>query len=98
MNVQEFFSTVDSLAPNYLRIWEDLVNIESPTTYKAGVDAVGKYAASYAESLGFESETLPFEKSKARPGPHMSDLELSCSVATHLHKQREQKWFGTDIV
>ncbi len=33
-----------------------MVNLESPTEYKTGVDAVGQYFAQYARSLGWEIE------------------------------------------
>lgn len=61
MNTQVLFSTVDSLFPDYLRVWEDIGNIESPTDCKAGVDEVGRYVIRLAESLGFTHEITPFE-------------------------------------
>ena len=62
MNTQELFSAIDSLFPDYLRVWEDICNIESPTDCKVGVDAVGRYLTKLAESLGFSYEITPFKK------------------------------------
>lgn len=35
------FETIDNLTPEFIKFWEDVGNLESPTNYKAGVDAVG---------------------------------------------------------
>ena len=54
--MQKIFDTIDSLYDDYVRIWEEICNIESPTAYKAGVDAVGKYCADFAEARGWQVE------------------------------------------
>lgn len=43
----------------YQKIWEEICNIESPTAYKAGVDAVGQYITNWAREKGFQVESLP---------------------------------------
>ena len=48
--------SLDFLEKKYISVWEDICNIESPTWDKAGVDAVGKYCATLAESLGYKAE------------------------------------------
>ena len=58
MNVLEIFEKIDSLAPKYVDVWEDICNIESPSAYKEGVDAVGKYFTDIAKSFGFAVELL----------------------------------------
>ena len=58
MSCEKVFETIDSLNEKYIRIWEDVCNIESPTLYKEGVDAVGKYFASLARECGFEVEVF----------------------------------------
>ena len=45
-----------------LKVFEDVCNIESPTDYKAGVDAVGDYFAEKAKALGFSVEYFRHEK------------------------------------
>ena len=47
---------VDELTEKYIKVWEEVCNIESPTNFKKGVDRVGAYFAKMAEELGFEIE------------------------------------------
>lgn len=49
--------------PQYRKIWEEICNIESPTAYKEGVDAVGAYIRKWAEEMGFSVTSLPQEVS-----------------------------------
>ena len=53
---KKLFSEIDALSEKYLDILEDICNIESPTSHKAGVDAVGDYCIAVAERLGFSAE------------------------------------------
>ena len=48
--MEKIFEKIDSLYDKYVRIWEDVCNIESPTASKEGVDAVGKYFADFAQA------------------------------------------------
>ena len=48
--------TLDKIENKYIRIWEDICNIESPTWDKAGVDAVGEYCANVGRALGYDIE------------------------------------------
>lgn len=59
MKCKELFSVIDSLFDKYLKVWEDVCNIESPTDDKAGVDTVGKYFSDAAHSLGFKVNKYP---------------------------------------
>lgn len=61
MDYQRLFSEIDSLTGKYIGILEDVCNIESPTSYKAGVDAVGEYIVNYMKKFGF-SVTVHEEK------------------------------------
>ncbi|MBR5140048.1 MAG: M20/M25/M40 family metallo-hydrolase [Clostridia bacterium] len=54
--LEKLKETLDLIENKYIRIWEDICNIESPTWDKAGVDSVGKYCATLAESLGYKAE------------------------------------------
>jgi len=47
---------IKALEAEYLRFWEEVCNTESPTRYKAGVDAVAALFARRAEALGFACE------------------------------------------
>lgn len=56
MKCNEIFSAIDSLNESYIKVWEDVCNIESPTKYKAGVDACGEYFAEMARKRGWKIE------------------------------------------
>ena len=58
MDYKKIFETIDELYEPYLDIWEDACNIESPSKYKEGVDAVGKYFSSIAEKKGWKIDTF----------------------------------------
>ncbi len=58
MKCQRLFEIIDSLKDTYIEVWKDVCNLESPTSYKAGVDAVGEYFAKMAEARGWETEIL----------------------------------------
>lgn len=54
MVCKELFETIDALYPSYLKVWEDVCNLESPTGYKPGVDAVGGYFKDMARQHGWD--------------------------------------------
>ncbi|MCQ2412100.1 MAG: M20/M25/M40 family metallo-hydrolase [Sphaerochaetaceae bacterium] len=56
MDISKLNFLIDSLYPHYVKVWEDLCNIESPTSYKAGVDAVGLYCIAIAKNHGWQVE------------------------------------------
>lgn len=57
MNMKDkLFEQVDALYPQYVKVWEDVCNIESPTDFKEGVDKVGKYFIKMAEARGWQVE------------------------------------------
>lgn len=56
MKCTEMFNTIDSLNDEYVKVWEDVCNIESPTRFKAGVDACGEYFAEMARARGWKVE------------------------------------------
>ncbi len=58
---KKLFAEIDKLSGKYLDILEDICNIESPTNYKPGVDAVGKYCADIAKDLSFDIELFHHE-------------------------------------
>lgn len=56
MNCERIFAEIAAMNDEYLKFWEDVCNIESPTAYKEGVDAVGRYFAEKAKERGWEVE------------------------------------------
>lgn len=42
MSFDRLSSIIDSLNDKYISFWGKVSNIESPTSYKAGIDAVGE--------------------------------------------------------
>ena len=56
MKCDKIFDAIDALNPDYVKVWEDVCNIESPTKYKAGVDACGEYFAEMARERGWKVE------------------------------------------
>ena len=56
MNHQELFDLVEETSKEYLSVWEDVCNIESPTDYKVGVDKVGNYFADLATNRSWKVE------------------------------------------
>ena len=60
--MKEIFRKIDELADEYIGVWEDVLNIESPSSFKEGVDEVGKYFIRIAEKNGWKVEIFPQEK------------------------------------
>lgn len=56
---KHLFEIIDTLSEKYTDLLEDICNIESPTSYKAGVDAVGEYCVRFAEERGWEIKRFP---------------------------------------
>lgn len=56
MKCQALFGKIDALNDEFIKIWCDVCNIESPSTHKAGVDAVGKYFTDYAGKRSWRIE------------------------------------------
>ena len=54
--INKLFSELDRTEADYISFWEDICNIESPTSYKEGVDRVGSYFAEWAKQRGFKVE------------------------------------------
>lgn len=62
MNALSIFEKIDSLNEKYLDVWEDVCNIESPSNYKEGVDAVGNYFCALAKEQGWKIERYSQER------------------------------------
>ncbi len=61
MKCSELFNTIEKLNDKYMRVWEEVCNIESPTAYKAGVDALGEYFIKLAKEMHWQVEVLECE-------------------------------------
>lgn len=56
MKYEALFKIIDEALDEYVSLWEEVCNIESPTSCKEGVDAAGKCFTDRAEKLGLEIE------------------------------------------
>ena len=54
--MNKVYKKIDEMAEQYFCVWEDVVNIESPTKYKEGVDKVSAYFVDMAEKRGWKIE------------------------------------------
>ena len=57
MDCKKILEMIDTLYSEYLRVWEDVCRIESPTESKSGVDAVGRYFTDMAKKRGWSVES-----------------------------------------
>ncbi len=60
--MMELLKIIDELNEKYLKVWEDVVNIESPTSFKEGIDRVGEYFINIAQNFGWHIEVLECER------------------------------------
>ena len=56
MECTNLFEKIDEMENKYLDILEDVCNIESPTSYKKGVDEIGKYFIRIAQKFNWDVE------------------------------------------
>ena len=56
MKCELLFKKIDELSEKYIDVLEEVCNIESPTSFKEGVDAVGNYFVDFAEKRGWKVE------------------------------------------
>ena len=56
------FEAIESLKEKYIKIWEDICNIESPSSDKAAVDRVGSYVSEIAKQHNWKVEIYPQER------------------------------------
>ena len=59
--MKDIFEKIDSLNEAYVDIWEDICNLESPSSDKAGVDRVGAYCMKMAQERGWKTEVFEQE-------------------------------------
>ena len=100
MICRELFEEIEGLNSEYLDFLEDVCNIESPTDFKAGVDAVGKYFLEKAEARGWKTEILKQDKAGDVVVITLNpDAEgVPVSVSGHIDTVHPVGSFGTPAV
>ena len=58
MEIAQIFSVIEELNGQYCDLWEQVCNMESPTEYKQGVDAVGQVFIQMARQRRWAVEIL----------------------------------------
>ena len=58
MEIAQIFSVIEELNGQYCDLWEQVCNMESPTEYKQGVDAVGQVFIQMARQRRWAVEVL----------------------------------------
>ncbi len=59
MDYSLLFDQIDQLNESYIKIWQDVCNLESPTADKARVDAVGHYIVDWGKAHGWQVQIHP---------------------------------------
>lgn len=113
MNCEKVFTQIDALYDSYIKVWEDVCNIESPSQYKEGVDAVSRYFADLANERGWLVEILEQPVSgnvvcitmnpDAKGAPislsgHIDTVHPVGSFGTPAVKIDEEKIYGPGVV
>lgn len=62
MDFEQLFTKIDELQEEYVQFWADICEIESPSEYKPGVDAVGRYFMEKAKQFGWQVQVHHEEK------------------------------------
>ena len=58
----KIFEKILELNADYIKLWEEVSTIESPTSYKEGIDKVGQYFINLAEERGWKVEVNKQDK------------------------------------
>ena len=74
------FAQINRLNDAYLDVWEDICNIESPSSDKSGVDRVGAYCRKIADAA---HRILEIERFKDDSGVTCNCGLISGGTATH---------------
>lgn len=100
MEYSSLFREIQKLEQEYIDLWEQVCNIESPTDCKAGVDAVGECFGALAARHGWQVEVLPQEEAGdawcITMNPDAQGLPISLSG--HMDTVHPVGLFGTPAV
>ena len=58
MDYRPVFEAIEKLSDQYLAVWKECCEIESPSGYKEGVDCCGRYFMDMAQAHGWKTEVL----------------------------------------
>lgn len=94
------FKVIESLEKDYIKVWEDVCNLESPTSYKEGIDKVSAYFIKMAKDRGFKVDVKPFEKAGdvAVITANPDSKERPISFSGHLDTVHPVGSFGSPAV
>lgn len=113
MLCKRLFETIEESNEQYLKILETVCNIESPTTFKKGVDDVGAYLLDIAKGFGWQTEVFKQEISgdvvcitlnpEASGEPicvsgHMDTVHPVGSFGTPAVKRDEENMYGPGVM
>ncbi len=100
MSCKAVFDAIHNLYDEYVQIWEDISNIESPTSCKEGVDAVGRYIIALAEKKGWKVRICPQNVSGDAVCITMNSdsKEAPVSLSGHIDTVHPIGFFGTPPV
>lgn len=59
--MKEIFKKIDELSNDFVNVWEDVLNIESPSNFKKGVDKLGSYFINFAKQNDWDVEIFKQE-------------------------------------
>ena len=93
MKCDDLFKSIDALNEKYLRVWEEASNIESPTSYKAGVDEAGKLFIRMAKERKWEIEVLDLWDDEEMNGIEESDYKLYMFDSIHPTRAGYLLWW-----
>lgn len=110
---EQLFEVIDTLLGEFTNLLEDICNIESPTSYKAGVDKVGEYCICFAEARGWETQRFPekisgdtvlitmnpdAEGSPITLSAHMDTVHPVGSFGTPAVRRDDEKMYGPGVM
>lgn len=100
MKCEKLFKKIDELYPEYVKVWEDICNIESPTGDKSGVDAVCSYLVKIAEEKNWETEifTHPVAGNAACITMNPKVVEAPVCLSGHMDTVHPVGMFGNPPV
>ena len=100
MELRTVFETIDELNGQYTDVWADICRIESPTSDKAGVDAVVGYVAAHARARGWRVDIEPQEVSGdvLTVTVNADSGEAPLTLSAHLDTVHPVGSFGEDPV
>lgn len=61
--ISAYFDKIEQINSDYISVWQQVCNLESPTDCKSGVDSVGDFFASLAQQKGWAVERFNHDQS-----------------------------------